>query len=64
MLKMKESSKTEKQTQGHKTARLMHKLLQDLARENKKHQINYSISAEVHNTWISTIADRSLHIKG
>ena len=50
MLKMKESSKTEKQTQGHKTARLMHKLLQDLARENKKHQINYSISAEVHNT--------------
>ena len=31
----KESSKTEKQTQGHKTARLMHILLQDLARENK-----------------------------
>lgn len=30
-----ESSKTEKQTQGHKTARLMHILLQDLARENK-----------------------------
>ena len=50
MLKMKESSKAEKQTQGHKTARLMHKLLQVLARENKKHQIDYSISAEVHNT--------------
>ena len=64
MLKMKESSKTEKQTQGHKTARLMHKLLQDLARENKKHQINYLISAEVHTTWISTIADWSQHIKG
>ena len=64
MLKMKESSKTEKQTQGHKTAKLMHIFLRDLARENKKHQINYLISGEVHTTWISTIADRSLHIKG
>ena len=64
MLKMKESSKAEKQTQGHKTARLMHIFLWDLARENKQHQINYLISGEVHTTWISTIADRSLHIKG